>query len=435
MSVTASHMREHVYPHIDAAELLNSLSPRHSGKAYRLDCPSCEARQAAFYYPGSSTIICNRRDKCGASWSIWDLLLDMGWSSQEVVEHLHSLAGVPIPDDDDSQPVGSVARTVAVIRSVLGQLLAPDSDGWRYLVETRGYTPDDIDTEILGFYPDAATVGERLREAGADLDLCRAWDVLPERGSSSRFAQRVVGYWEQPDGTIRLWGRAVASQQPKYMFAAGTDKSRPYAFRPGLGPTVCVEGQLDQYSLRVMGIPAASTGQNQVTVAQARYMASSGVRSILFLADAGSAGYEGIVRTIAACEPLGIVTWFSMTREGCDDVDAMRAAGNVEHVHNMAHEAINAGSLIANRLMVLADNQDMADGDEMLRLNKLHPLLTPESRMFHDRLLSSCGITPTDEGFLMRAAASMCRAGMSFDTVQRQLKLRYGVTMRFDPNG
>lgn len=425
-------MRDAIYPRVDASELMGALNPVRAGAAYRLNCPACQGTRRAFYYPGASHVVCNRRDNCGARLSVWDTLESLGLSPAEIARDLHELAGVALPDDNDDRPDRQSRSTAAIIRDILGGLLISDTPAWRYLTLTRRYDDADIDTSILGFYPSARVVGAKLEAAGADLALCREWDVLPRRGSSSRFDNRLVGYWQQPDGTVRLWGRSIDGTDPKYTFAVGTRKARPYGWERGIGPTACVEGHLDQYALRLMGIPAAATGQNQVTSDQAVCFAQAGVREVLFLADAGGAGYEGILRTIAACESLGIVTSFSVTREGEDDVDALRAGGCVDTVHDMALEAVNGGIFVAQQIISLTDEFSAVNTDRISRLYRLRSKLTDVSRTLHDRLLSSCGVEPVaDEEALMRVASAMSRCGMSIDAIRHQLRVRYGMTISF----
>ena len=411
---------------------MGALNPIKAGSAYKLDCPECKGSRRAFYYPGGSHVVCNRRDNCGATPSVWDVLESLGMTSAEIAQDLHAMAGIDLPDDEDDRPSRTTRSTAAIVQDVLGAFLKCDTAAWRYLTHTRRYDDAEIDTTVLGFYPSAQVVGAKLKEAGADLALCREWDVLPKRGSESRFDNRVVGYWQQPDGTIRLWGRSIDGADPKYTFAVGTSKARPYGWARAIGPSVCVEGHLDQYALRTMGIPAAATGQNQVTADQAATLASNGVRELIFLADAGEAGYEGILRTIACCEPLGIVTSFSVTREGEDDVDALRAGGRVETVHDMTHDAINGGVFIAQQIIRLTDEFSAAHTDRIARLYRLRLNLTDVSRMLHDRLLSSCGVEPVaDEESMMRVASAMSRSGMSLDAIRHQLRVRYGMTIRF----
>ena len=95
------YLKDTAYPRLDAVEtgLLDHLSPSNmsAGGNYVLLCPQCGKREA-YYYPTHSHVNCNRKNKCGASTSLWNILASSGLTPAEIVARICEKAGVPVPE-------------------------------------------------------------------------------------------------------------------------------------------------------------------------------------------------------------------------------------------------------------------------------------------------------------------------------------------------
>ena len=433
--VTASWLRSEVYPRLDAAELLTDLNPRRRGNSYTLDCPVCNRERRAFYYPGSSVVCCNSREHCGARCSIWDAVETCaGGTRYEIAQRLCAAAGVSMPGGD-TPTVTPERATMQALQQVLGDELAKSEPAIQYLKERRGLTDDDISSLGLGYYPGPKRVAARVKDAGGDTSLLREWSVLPPMGDPSPMSGRIVGYWIQPDGSLRLWGRAISDdRRPKYCFTEGLDKTRPYGYQRSLGPVLAVEGAMDRHALELLGVPACATGGNQVNAAQAAYLAADGVQSLIFLCDSGKAARDGVLRTIQVCEPVGIRTAFAVLHEGDDDVDAMRRAGRYDDVQSLAADAINGGAYLARQVLLHLDDYSEFEAGIVASHFRLRHMMTDESSAMFDRLLSSFGVLPRPrEETVMGLASEMLKSGMSQGKINEQLQRRFGVDLMISP--
>ena len=57
----------------DPSNLIEELDPIDKGKYFSLICPVC-GRKEAFIYKGEDLIVCSRKNKCGASQTLWDYI-------------------------------------------------------------------------------------------------------------------------------------------------------------------------------------------------------------------------------------------------------------------------------------------------------------------------------------------------------------------------
>lgn len=115
-----SFLNTEVYPNLDAAAagLLVGLNPvlGESGKHYELTCPSCHTRRA-FYYTGSRSLLCNRREKCKFKQSLWDYVQDSkGLSHAETFAALCAAAGKELPSIEKASRWKSLIATASLAR-------------------------------------------------------------------------------------------------------------------------------------------------------------------------------------------------------------------------------------------------------------------------------------------------------------------------------
>lgn len=444
VSLVGQYLRDKVYPQLDAvaADLLDELNPKRRGQAryYTMDCPSCSGQQSAFYYPGSSVINCNRRVNCERLvTSIWDVLARTTQSKKEILERLCAAAGVPLPDDGRSTIEKTAATLAFDLLAVLRDSLWENPDALTYLRSERGMKDDEIRSARIGYYPNPDHVSNSLAARGAHMPTARAWGLVDP---IKKFSGRIVGYWEQPDGSIRLWGRAFGRSLSSYMdkgelvepnkyeYQFGLVKTVPYRFSSvsRRGSLIAVEGPLDVERMAVNGIPAIGIGGAMVIEAQAAFLASKGVLSITHLTDGDRAGHEGALKTIQNAEPLGISTMVAEIPDGMDDPDKVIATSGPEPINALLEKAVSAGAFLAADMLMLAKKPSHDYPIRIRQLFRTADHLTTASRMSFDIAVKEAGINlPNSRASALRTMATMIDLGVAEDEIERVLRDRHGM--------
>lgn len=448
------YLQETVYPGFDAVEagLLDHLSPRARGNgqtAYTMNCPcgSSEGKGDGYYYPGASGVNCHRKDKCahGLYISLWDILDARGvGSNQDILRQLCDASGCAMPNENNAAPASPAMLLRNALPGLFLEFLRKAPDALAYL-HARGYSDEDIaGAKIgpplagLGYYPGHKEVRSALAARGLDIALAEEWEVLPDPAGlhkTSRFAGRVIGFWEQDDGSVRLWGRFVGeTKDRKYMFPAGAGvKTRPYLYRhPGKNPIITAEGTLTARAMRLSGVPACAIGGAEVIRAQAEFLAGEGVEQLVFTSESGSAGRAGLLKTIANCEPLGITVYGALIPEGHDDADTLRRNGHKAKILDIVDPAVNAGTHLARLVTDLTLSGISAPSLELssrlLSLRRVAALLGPISARHYRAGLQAHGI---DHGLprvdALRDLATLIELGIEEGEAVRRVEGRYGL--------
>lgn len=459
MSETRDYLATCVYPALDAvsAGLLDGLNPSRSasGKYYVLDCPSCgeDGRRRAYYYPSeSAAIYCSRKNKCEIGrLSIWDHVQQTHkLSNRDTFEKLCTAAGVPPPHSSRGSVDKQKVSLNRVFFDVVREALVASGAAMEYLRKDRGMTEAEITEARIGYYPSEAYVRDRLKAAGCDLKQAEEWEILDKPAerthrATKKLAKRIVGYWEQPDGSIRPWGRVFGeSARPiigvggeqvepnKYEFSLGMVKTVPYRFRDvhRKGVVIAVEGPLDAERMAVNGLPAVAIGGANVILDQAKYLVSRGVNSLIHLTDGDKAGYEGGLSTIKNCEPLGISTYIATIPEGKDDPDALLSKEGAEPLLAILDAALSGGAYLARDMLHARLRHGLETSRTVQERLIQRERLTPLSRIEFDQYLKSQNVAlPPNQSLALRLAAELLAAGLGMDDVNRIVRDRYGVVI------
>lgn len=424
--------REHVLPRLDAAAagILDEFNVRKVAGAYRLDCPACKEKGAAYYYPTHSCVVCNRKNNCGVNTTIWNIVAaSVGDDGKATFLKLCEKAGVS-PPDPTQLDAGTRARYK--IKEIFRDLLACSPEAMKYLTETRGFCATVIPQMDIGYYPSAAVVRDALQSKNIPLGLAVEWGILPpEDNRESAFRARIIGYWDQLDGSFRLWGRSIHdSAEHKYHFATGLRKHLPYLFRRNKpDPLPCVEGPFDAFSLEAVGIPACASGGASITRVQAQNLKSSGIESIVYMIDRDASGENGAMNSIENCESLGIAVYLCCPTVGFKDVDEMRKAGKVDEIRQLIDDAESAGRFLASIYIARIDAK-VATAPLARELIRLRALLTTRSAIAFDHTLAAAGVRLTSpESQALQTARNLIDAGYAPDEACRIAAGPFGLTL------
>lgn len=443
------YLRQRVYPELDAAEkgLLDDLNPRPHGRYYSIDCPQCETSQSAFYYPGSGVVTCNRRNNCGQTTTgLWEIVARKESSKRAVLERLCAAAGVPLPDDGRTKTQKTAASLAFDLLNVLREALWTTPEAITYLREERGMTETEIKTARIGYYPHPEHVAKALAARGAHMPSAHEWGIISDK-TARKFSGRIVGYWEQPDGSLRLWGRAFGRsllpylhkgelvEPEKYEFQYGMVKTIPYRFSGASrrSPLVAVEGPLDVERMVINGIPAIGVGGAMVIEAQAAFLAGKGVSTVVHLTDGDRAGYQGGLKTIENAEPLGISVMIAEVPAGMDDPDKLIASNGTAPLNSLLENAQSAGSFLVKDIVAHAQ-KPTAEYPILVRDRmRLAEKLTPASRIAFDLAAREHGLhLPNSRATALRTMATLQELGVAQGEIDRVISQRFGVTVRME---
>lgn len=444
MGKTMDFVHESVYPNIDAAEagLLDAYKPHPNRSGilyYTLACPECDKRRA-YYYPGSSTVQCNRIKNCSST-PLWSAIQkSAGLSNKDLLHTIADLANVQLPGKENERPPSPVRALTQTIRDVTRSFLERSEQARNYLLQERGFSEAELKSLALGFYPSHKAVEAALKKAGADLALARSWKLIPdpeeEERQKARFDNRIVGFWEQPDGSIRLWGRRIMEGPgPKYFFSPGLDKTRPYGWKGGSArQPIFIEGNLDQLSLLLLGFNAHAIGGAGINAAQAQFLARERVTDAIHFTDDDNAGRKGALHSIRNCEPLGITVLIASTPSGFGDPDDLRRQGRVQDIQNLLNQAITGGEFLAITTLEALAKKGASQGLIMRDAMRMRAQLTPASAVAFDSTFRAYGAEPIDpKSGALRLAASLFENQLPSHEIERRLQDTYGVQVTIAP--
>jgi DNA primase len=443
---TRTFLREQVYPALDAAGagLLDGLNPKKRSNNYLLTCPGCQKREA-YYYIGSSHILCGRKTECKFTQSIWDYVKDSKNLNQaETFAELCAAAGVERPAVGNGADVRtpteeSVDKRIArVAKDVFRDLLRQDQEAMAYLQgPDRLLTPAQIAELPLGYYPNAATVVKALEAAGIKIEDAQRWGLLPaDRERESPFSRRVVSYWPIKDGTWRLVGRAIdKDRKPKYLYASGDvgfDRTVPYNWkqRGSRSVMVCVEGYFDVLSYELMGIPACGLGGANVTATQMAFFKGEHVRLLIHVIDGDTAGRDGGATSIEVCESEGLPVLIGVCPPD-EDADSLRVKGREAEARAVVDRAVPGGEFLATELLRLMDVQGPKAALSRGQIWRALSSLVPDSKMAFDMYYNRLGLQPEDTRIAaVRMVSNMAMHGVPLDDALKSARDRYGWDLR-----
>lgn len=444
MGVISDHLREKVYHQLNAYEegFLDTYSPiASSGKtlSYSLTCPQCKVPKAAFYYPGSGWINCHRKNNCGIGTTVFDAIqMSTGGTNAEIFKLLCDATGSYLETDDAPGVAADSPRFIRKSVSAILQGFLWKSDESLTYLRSRSLSDEDIRSLGIGYYPSESEVRKELSSAGVDIPTAEQWMLIqPSTAASTQkkrwmLDRRIVGLWDQADGTVRLWGRTlVEGDGPKYYFSPGLDKSQPYGWRGGSTRLpIVVEGTFDRDSLALMGFNSLAIGGAGINAAQALFLAEHKVLDLIHMIDGDRAGREGAYRTITNCEPLGITTYIATTPEGADDVDALRQAGKKDDVEQIIGRSVLGGEYIAFMALLALDKGGPKSGAAVREAIKIKQTLTLPSQLAFEKVFNAYGLGQDDvEGGAIRTALHLHEAGMGKEAITQRLAETHGITI------
>ena len=88
---------EEVYSNLDRAQIFRDMEPEEKGNYYLCRCPGC-GQKRAYIYKSRKTLVCNRRNECGFTITIWDYVSEqIGGDGRATFAELARMAGMEVP--------------------------------------------------------------------------------------------------------------------------------------------------------------------------------------------------------------------------------------------------------------------------------------------------------------------------------------------------
>lgn len=287
----------------DIIESNGIIIKRTTGSYYVILCPECTKPEAHIYYnKDNRNIVCNRKNKCAYSKSLWDYIAEVkDYSSKQMTEYINKFFGYEFKDygakndnssydysnshikerkgqsipiiveksDDPTKTLGEIKeeqRFFACCHEIFTEYLLSENDeqvkhSLNYLRNDRGYTNAQIKFFKLGFFPDRDKLVKLITNKGYSEAIAKELVGRHFSGvinhnqylKTEEARNRITLSWHDIDGniigfTVRKHTSNSELLNPKYLNNSGLSKSQ-YLFNftsDAVGKElVIVEGQFD----------------------------------------------------------------------------------------------------------------------------------------------------------------------------------------------
>lgn len=293
---------------LDLNQPLTTLLPKDKGTYLSLKCPKCGIDESAYIYKGSSTIICNRKNKCGISTPIVEYIHESEQISKlDAIRYLAVIANIPMPDLDNIDTLSfeqsrTRERLLTETQNYAIQNLWDDRDKsvLSYL-HSRGYEDEAINAMAIGAINNLQDLKLYLLNKKFD-------PLLVDEHLSSFYSTHplLIPYYSSYGSLIGFISRAITPNSNKYLNSKGLRTGNHFFNIHNAKKTdtlIIVEGIFDALSLSQKGIQGVvaclgdSPRQEQITDA-VKY--NPNLKKIILLLDNDTAGKKGTEKAIAS---------------------------------------------------------------------------------------------------------------------------------------
>jgi len=358
---TKDHLAE-IYSLIDIEAALPELNPRDKGSYYELDCPKCGTSKRAYFYKGSSVILCNRRNECGKHTSLWDYVQGRGGiSNADTLKKLAELAGYALPslNPETQERIKTARERASLFEAVLDYFKAQLwTDEGRAVLEDlkgRGYTEQEVAGMELGLFPSPAKLKAYLVNTVNPVDTVYSLG-LTVKGLGE--THKLVIPYRDPAGRLKgFLIRAIDPKvKPKYLFSAGLEKDTLFnlhrARAGGRGEFILVEGYLDALIATERGLSGVvAIGGADLTQRQLETALHYGAKRFTLALDNDPAGQDGTERTLDLLDGQSIPGFVVALPQDYKDPDELIKARGIEPFKQLVERAESEGNWRAQRLL------------------------------------------------------------------------------------
>ncbi len=341
-----TRMLDEIFQRIDRRDLFKELEPQDRGNHLVMRCPSCGDKKL-FLYKNSRKLICNHRDHCGFTLSIWDYVQERDKLSQrETLEALAKYAGYDLPEASSERGrayINALGRQEIIAKAVrISQELLFKTEGKATLkyLRSRGYTDEEIQRAGFGHYPARDSFKAML---GGDLSPAdnQEFSIFAPKslGDSHTMLIPSRDEWGRPEGFIvrsllkddKLKELGVQKYVVNFGYRRG-DHLFNFSALDRDKKLIVVEGYIDALVAEAKGVEGVvSTGGAGLTEKQIDHVMGRGVRDFVLILDADKAGEKGTLSAIKLITAKGGRVYMTALPSGYKDPDELlRQGGGVE---------------------------------------------------------------------------------------------------------
>lgn len=434
-------VNDNIYPSLNAVEegFLDDLNPRKSGDAYVCDCPVCGRHKKAYYYPNTGYVVCNRKNNCGQSTSVWDCLIERGFSKFDALKTMADAVGVDLPSDDNK----STRKTAEIVKDVLKYGLSKSKRGMEYMTQTRGWSEQEIADAPIGYIHKMEYFLNSLRKQGVTEEELNDWGYIyaeqkgEEFGFEYSMEARIVGWWETPDGKLKLWGRDVSnSRKEKYRYQDDLIKDMPCYWNERLNKDnrsnlIFVEGPMDSARMIANNVPSCAIGGSSISSGMSIFLAER-ISYYLHWIDNDNAGHVGAGTSISKTNPFGIYsTIFYAPDERFKDADEALNQLDVDQLIALIEEhAMGCGTFLAQGFIAALNAPDADANSLYSRARIYNAKLQGIAKTEYFNCMNEAGIlvdNPTSSA--LRAMADLIDNGVSEAQAKRIIRSRFELSI------
>jgi hypothetical protein len=431
------YMRNEVAPRLDAvrAGFFARFEPESTEAGdYVITCHACGAH-SAHYRPHTYDIKC---DHCLRKTNIWNAVAATGVPSVDVPRVLSEAIQLPMPDFSslaNTLKAPTTAQTapalLTAVAGVLREALQKSNIAQDYLHDTRGWSLDEIRRAPVGYYPSARIIADRLVQAGVS-------DAEAERSGliNADHEQQIVGWWQQPDRTVRLWRHGFGHTAHRgFRLAEGTSLRIPAYLEEacsirGNRPVVVVSEVLDAARLLANAIPAIAIDAGSITQEQAPVLAAREEPYVIWAATDG-AGQGGAERSILRLAPFGKEIGVFLAPKAWPMPEAALDAVGAEQIREGMKTTLGGGAFLARRLASQANRGErekvFAKGRQWRRI-----LLGSLRDQYADELQRQGLDVGDDLVAALRVAAEAIDTGTPIDEALDRVHKKYDIRINIE---
>ncbi|MCA1213758.1 DNA primase [Bacillus amyloliquefaciens] len=331
---------------------------------------------------------------CGAGGNVFSFLRQMeGYSFTEAVSHLADKYQIDFPDDitihSASRPESSGEQKMAEAHELLKKfyhhLLINTKEGQEALdyLLSRGFTKELIDEFEIGYALDSWDFMTKfLKKRGFEEELMEKAGLLIRREDGSgyfdRFRNRIMFPIHDHHGAVAAFsGRALGSQQPKYMNSPETPlfhKSKLlYNFHKARLPirkeerAVLFEGFADVISAVSSGVKESIATMGTSLTEEHVKILRRNVQEVILCYDSDKAGYEATLKAAGLLQKADCKVRVSMLPDGLDPDDYIRTRGGEKFRTDIIDASV---TVMAFKMQYFRKGKNLSDEGDRLAYMK-----------------------------------------------------------------
>jgi DNA primase catalytic core len=410
-----------IYQQLDRQEVVKDLNPRFrsssNGDYYEIDCPKCQSKGAAYVYSNGKQIICNRKEKCANTMSLWDYVQSReNLTRKETLERLATIAHLTLPRISDeaflkmSKDMERAQLLDLTMSFFVNKLWSREGEHVRNYLEARGYSGEEIKKMGIGFNPSYNETLAYLRSQGYEDST--VLDTIKYLKSRDQYPL-VFPFRDFSGRSCDLWGRIISKsvEGAKYKPYTEASKSTPFCLdlARGAKEIILVEGFLDALIALAKGCGGVvALGGSSPSESQIEALVKAGTKRVFIALDNDNAGIEGTEKSIKLLIREEFECYVVSLPAGYKDPDEFIVKNGIDNFVGLLKDAQSSPKWLAKRITEKHDIK--TDAGRRLAIKEIlewHERMS-SSLDKHDLLNLACGILDIPKDLLKLSLEDTC---------------------------